>query len=466
MLNMGGGNMKKCAVILAAGKGSKIFPYSTVRSKTTLHIAGKPLLRYNAEILAKLGCEEIVIVTSRTNSREIKDSLLGLSGIQFAELADEDCALGTSDSLLQGTRMLSDTERILVLYGDTILEQGDLEALYHAQAVTALLHPLPETARNWIGASVENGVLSSIGAHARGSAITHRFAGFVLDDSALECIRETPEFFPDVKVGVAVPRERYLEAGLLNYMKNGFVHALECKAPFFDIDKPWHMLKANEHYCGSLCGELTQHVLDEGAWISKSADVKGFVRLGKNSFIGDRVLIQGNLVAGDNTVIDNGAIIEGPVVIGDNTKIMNYCKISGCSSIGSNCIVDHGAEFLGGMIMDKSYFYHYGEFYGAVGSYTDIGAATVCGTLRFDDRDTEHSVLGRKEIPGGYANAVYLGDYCRTGVNAIIMPGCKIGSYSVIGAGVILDKDVEEHSLIYVKQEQIVRTWGTEKYGW
>jgi Nucleoside-diphosphate-sugar pyrophosphorylase involved in lipopolysaccharide biosynthesis/translation initiation factor 2B, gamma/epsilon subunits (eIF-2Bgamma/eIF-2Bepsilon) len=463
---MGGGNMKKGAVILAAGKGSKLFPYSTVRSKTTLKIAGKPLIRYNAEILAELGCDEIVIVTGRTNSGEIRNCLEGLPAVQFAELSEEDCSLGTSDSLLQGIQRLSDTKGFLVLYGDTVISKTDLTALYTTEAATALLQILPETSRNWIGASVENGMLSSIGAHSRGDDITYRFAGFALNEGTLKSIRETPEFFPDVKVGVAVPRERYLEAGLLEYMKIGCIQALVCREPFFDIDKPWHMLEANEYLCGSICGELNSNELAEGAWISKSADVRGYVKLGKNSFIGDRVTIKGNLIAGDNTVIDNGAIIEGPVIIADNTKIMNYCKISGFSSIGSNCIVDHGAEFLGGVIMDKSYFYHYGEFYGAVGSYTDIGAATVCGTLRFDDRETEHSIMGRKEIPNNYANAVYLGDYCRTGVNAMIMPGCKIGSYSVIGAGVILDRDVEEHSLVYVKQEQIVRQWGEEKYGW
>ncbi len=455
--------MKKRVVILAAGKGSKLFPYSTVRSKATLEIAGKPLIRYNAEVLSELGCEEAVVVTDKGSARGIRESLAGLSFIKFAETDD---SLGTSDSLVSGARMLSAAKDFMVLYGDTIVSRTDMEALYGAGPVTVLLQKLPETSRNWIGASIDGGHVVTIGAHYRGDVITHRFAGFVLDDGALDCIRKTPDYFPDVKVGVAVPRERYLEAGLLKYMGDNRICALECAGHFFDIDKPWHMLDANEHMCGLRCGELTQNELAEGAGISDQADVRGFVRLGRNSYIGARVVIKGNLIAGDNTLIDNGAIIEGPAIIGDSTRIMNYCKISGGAYIGSNCIVDHGAEFLGGMIMNKSYLSHYGEFYGAIGSYTDIGAATVCGTLRFDDGETTHSVKGRKEVPQSFANAVYLGDYCRTGVNAILMPGCKVGAYSVIGAGVVLDKDVEEHSLVYVRQEQVVKRWDTEKYGW
>ena len=41
----------------------------------------------------------------------------------------------------------------------------------------------------------------------------------------------------------------------------------------------------------------------------------------------------------------------------------------------------------------------------------DIGAASVCGTLRFDDGDTPHTIAGRREVPRHGANASFLGDY-------------------------------------------------------
>ena len=97
---------------------------------------------------------------------------------------------------------------------------------------------------------------------------------------------------------------------------------------------------------------------------------------------------------------------------------------------------------------------------------TDIGAATVCGTLRFDDRDTPIQVEGRYEVPPYGANATYMGDYCRTGVNAIIMPGRRIGAYSVVGPGVILYDDVPSKTMVMAKQELITKPWGPERYGW
>ena len=455
--------MVKRAIILAAGKGSKMFPFSEVRSKTALKIAGKSLIRYNIESIVAMGVEETIVVVNEEHRRELENLLFDIENIKF--MTDQS-NLGSAESLVIGAELLSDTKEFIVLYGDTIIEQIDLEKLLKAKKPTVLLGKLKESSRNWIGASIENGFIKSIGAHYRGDSISHQFAGFLFDELLLEEVKKTPDYFPNVKVGVGAPKERFIEAALLKSLEKRSLHAIECNGYFFDIDKPWHMLEANEFMVNHFCNTLQENQLAEGATISKDATIHGHVKLGKNSRIGDRVVIHGNLIVGDNTIIDNGAIFNGNAVIGDHTAIRNYCIIYDGVSIGSHCIFDHCAEFLGGMVMDKVYLYHYGEFYGAIGSHTDIGAATVCGTLRFDDGETEHVVNGRKEVPLYFSNAAYLGDYCRTGVNTIIMPGCKIGAYSVLGAGSIIDKDIEKNSLVFVKQDLIIKKWSEKKYGW
>jgi bifunctional UDP-N-acetylglucosamine pyrophosphorylase/glucosamine-1-phosphate N-acetyltransferase len=90
----------------------------------------------------------------------------------------------------------------------------------------------------------------------------------------------------------------------------------------------------------------------------------------------------------------------------------------------------------------------------------------VCGSLRFDDGKCGIEVKGRKETPAHFSSATFLGDYCRTGVNVIISPGKRIGPYSIIGAGTILNEDVPNNTLLYPKQEIIKKTWSSDKYGW
>jgi bifunctional UDP-N-acetylglucosamine pyrophosphorylase/glucosamine-1-phosphate N-acetyltransferase len=106
------------------------------------------------------------------------------------------------------------------------------------------------------------------------------------------------------------------------------------------------------------------------------------------------------------------------------------------------------------------------EIYGIVGENTDIGAATVCGSLRFDDGSTVHNIKGRRETPENFSCAVYIGDNCRTGVNTTFFPGVKTGAYSVIGPASIIAEDVPEGTLVYPKQELVKKNWGFEKYGW
>ena len=116
--------------------------------------------------------------------------------------------------------------------------------------------------------------------------------------------------------------------------------------------------------------------------------------------------------------------------------------------------------------MPGSYLYHYMHVYGIIGENADLGAATVCGSLRFDDGETTHRILGRKEIPKDYSDACYIGDYCRTGVNAMLMPGVKMGAYSIVGAGVLLEQDLPSKTLVYTKQELHYKPWNSDKYGW
>lgn len=456
--------MKKSAVILAAGKGTKMYPFSSVRSKSTIKIAGIPLILYNVRTLTELGCENIIIVTRSEFEREISALAADIPCVRTVTC---DTGIGTADSLLTGAEFLSgEGEDCVVLYGDTIIDRTDLEALWKSKGNTTLVSRLTESPLNWIGAEIGGGKVTHIGAHERGGRVTHGFAGFSLTRECLQELRSTPDYFPNVKVGVGTPRERFLEAGLISAAGRGELSALECGGVFCDIDKPWHMLAANYYMVALRCASLEKNTLGEGASIAPDAEISGFVQLGANSRIGRNVVVKGSLIAGDNTVIENGVVFEGSAVIGSDTTIRNFCKIADGVSIGSRCIIDHCAEILGGMLMDKVYFCHYGEFYGAAGSFTDIGAGTVCGTLRFDDGEASHVVLGRREVPLYFANACYLGDYCRTGVGAMLMPGSTVGPYSVVGPGVLLEHDLPERSMLRLKQEQTVTDWGENRYGW
>ncbi len=201
------------------------------------------------------------------------------------------------------------------------------------------------------------------------------------------------------------------------------------------------------------------------ARIHDSAELSGRVILGPNAEVGARVVARGDLWLGPNASVTNGSILEGRCLVGDGARVKDYALIGGDTTLGPGSLCGHGAEFTG-VLLDGAYLYHYCELWGVLGSKVDVGAATVCGTLRFDDSSTIHRIQGRPEIPEEGANASYLGDYSRTGVNAILMPGVKTGAYSCVGAGVVLYDDLPSREMVLLKQDLVRKRWGPERYGW
>ncbi len=468
------------AYILAAGSGRRIAPYDECRAKCLIPVLNRPVLDFALDALDALGCERIVIAAGR-HEHDIRDAALrwaagresagAAPAIQVAAVGETD---GTGASLLACKETddgASEDEASLVLYGDVVVGEGDLRRLLadsrkHPQATTLLLTPVPESeVRDSIVVSTADDRVTSIVGHPRGGA-GGRVVAAVLPAGFRRHLAACPSHFPVVQVGMMPPRELHLEAAVETFRAaGGSVRSVTASELIPDIDKPWHILEANERVVRSACAELTANELDEGASIGQSASIEGYVRLGRNSRIGRNVIIRGSLIAGADVVIDAGAIINGSIAVGDGSFVGNACFVEDASVIGRGCVVGHAAE-LSGVLFDGVYLCHYMEIYGVVGERTDIGAATVCGSLRFDDGETVHRVLGRREIPPAHANATYIGDYCRTGVNATIMPGRKIGPYSIVGPGVVLEEDLPPRTGVRVRQEQERYPWGPERYGW
>ena len=451
-------------IILAAGTGTKMFPYDMVGSKTMRPAAGIPIMGHMVRALRSFSGAPIHIMTLKQYCGATALYFDGMDGVQVHALEQSS---GSADTLLAGMGQVSG-EEVLVVSGDTWIDPEDLKALYAQSAPAALCCPLGgERSMDWICARLDGGRVAEIGAHHRGESMTHRLAAFVLPVSFARRLALTPEYFPGMKVGEGAPRERYVEAALAVSLEQYPLTAVEAAGPYFDVDKPWHLLDLNEFLVHRRCGALTENRLGEGSSIAPDADIRGRVQLGRNSRIGSRVLVKGSLIVGDNTVIDNGAIFEGDAVVGSRTKITNYCQIYDGCSIGSGCIMDHAAELIGGMLMDRVYLYHCCEYFGAVGSYSDLGAGTLCGTLRFDDQDSIHRTKGRAEVVrSGFGSATYLGDYSRTGAGAILMPGTRVGAYTMVGAGVLAQGNIPPRSCVLLELTHITKPWGEEKYGW
>jgi len=458
--------MTQTAIILAAGRGSKLWPYGDTWPKAALPIANRPIIQWQIDAIRSAGIQEIVVVAGHLGS-QVRQAISGYDGIECIQQKEPK---GTADAVLAGLSFVKEPD-FLVIYGDILFTAEDVKNLLLAheqgQQPAALLQPLGALpSQEWLCADVENRQVKRIVGHPRSAA--HRLCGlYVLPRTLLSYLVNNPGIMTSVDVGTMPPAEFELAESISRYLcDGGSLRAVETQQFFVDIDKPWHLLDANTALLSHLGASLKENRAAASAVIEPGAVIEGHAVVGEGSVIGRDVKCKGNIWVGKNSRIVDGAIIGGNTVIGDDCVIREYCRLEPCSAVGNRCVIGHAAEF-GGILMEGAYSYHYGEYWGVIGRSSDLGAATVCGNLRFDDQATIHRIKGRREFPASAAaNAVYLGDFTRTGVNAVLMPGVKVGAYSIIGAGVILTEDVPNNTLIYVKQELVRTSWGPEKYGW
>ena len=457
--------MIKQAVILDAGKGTKLWPYAQIRSKGMVPICNKPVMRHLVDALKNLGATEIIIVGG-AHTAGVRNHFRNDSEVRVIE---DKNPRGPVFSLCLAKEYIAGD--FLALFGDTLVTENDLRALIEATSLPAVLaSPLHGRSNDCITCNVSGDKAKGFKAtgfvgHPRGCHDAHFCAGFAFEQEHLALLEANSGRFTHTQVGMMPPLEGFIEMSLNDFIKDGGeVAAVVTKDYTVDIDKPWHIYEAEMACKKRLCGALIENVLAEGASIDPSAVIDGFVKLGEGSQIGRGAIIKGRLIMGKNSKVRNGAIVNGDCIIGDDTTMENYSYMDD-SSVGNRCYIGHGAE-LGGIIWDKVYLYHYMEINGIVGDNVDFGAATVCGSLRFDDGVTRHRIKGRPEEEREAQDACFIGDYCRTGVNAILMPGVKTGVYSVVGAGVMLRHDLEDNTLIYAEQTHVKKAWGPEMYGW
>jgi len=458
------------AVILAAGLGTKIWPYAEVRSKCATLVCNKPLVRRLAESLLKAGADGLVAVVGH-HAQSVRGALFGLAApVEFVHAPP---AEGTALAVARALEKLDDDE-VVVAYGDITTSEENVSRTIRAARdadapamLVARLDAVKSRPQDFIDVRVRDDCVTEVVGHARRS-LGHVVGGVFAfrRAQALPYLLGNPGLVTRVEVGGMPPVEADLAQSIQMMVEAGqAVAAVEADECWCDLDKPWDIIAANSKMVRYLAERAPEDVIPSGCEIDDSSEVSGRIVMSPGSRIGKRCVVTGPLFLGPNSSIVNGSIVQGPIHIGRDCQVRHYCLLAG-PALGDECIVSHGAEFCWGVAFERVYFYHYCEIAGVVGACVDFGAATVCGNLRFDDGDTIHRIKGRREFPPDNADVAYFGDYSRTGVNAIIMPGVKTGAYSCVGPGVILYEDLPSRKAVFAKQEQSTIDWGPERYGW
>ena len=124
---------------------------------------------------------------------------------------------------------------------------------------------------------------------------------------------------------------------------------------------------------------------------------------------------------GDNAIVGPFVRLRDESIIGSQSKIGNFVEIKK-SKIKKNVKISH-LSYIGDYSIEKN---------------TNIGAGTI--TCKYD---------GLKK------NKTYIGENCFIGSNTSLIAPIKIRKDSIIGAGTVVDKNIQEGTVVYRKSQLI-----------
>ena len=194
---------------------------------------------------------------------------------------------------------------------------------------------------------------------------------------------------------------------------------------------PWDLLKINE----KLLERVTSTKIAETAKVSPLA------------------VLDGNVIVEEGVRIFEYAVIRGPAYIGKNSIIGNHTLIRGGTSIGESCVVGFGTEISNSILGDHCWTHK--NFLGdsIISDNCSFGAGTITANLRFDEAPVKVRV-GEQRISSGMEHfGVIMAEDCRTGCNAVLSPGVKIGPNSIIGPSVVLMDDLASGKMALLEKD-------------
>lgn len=213
------------------------------------------------------------------------------------------------------------------------------------------------------------------------------------------------------------------ETALTKLMSEERFAAITYDGGFVSLKYPWHVLDMTMY--------LLHHRLKPGR--------------GKNVDIRNNVSLEGVVYLGNNVKIFENTKIVGPVYIGDNTIIGNN-NIIRESIVGEGCVTGFNTDITRSYIGDNCWFHSNYIGDSVLEENVSMGSGSVLANLRLDEGEITSVLSEEKTNTGKTKLGAMIGEGVRIGVNVSVMPGVKIGAQSMIGAGIILDRDIPEGS--------------------
>jgi bifunctional UDP-N-acetylglucosamine pyrophosphorylase/glucosamine-1-phosphate N-acetyltransferase len=407
-------------VFLCGGVGKRMFPLT--EDKLLLKFLGKPFIQYQIERAKEAGLNRFVVVGNPQNLERIERIAGNLPGVEV-EFAVQEHPLGIADALQKAERLLD--EEVMVLNPNDVFEGVAYTSLIKQRKKgTAMSYILGyQVKEHFPGGYLvvdEANRLKQIVEKPRNGEEPSNLVNIMihLHTNVSRCL----EYVKNVQTD----RDDVYECALDKMAKEGYtIEVLPYRNFWAAIKYPWHIFAIVRHFLDG-----TQPRISPSAQVSSRATIEG------------KVIIE------DNVRVLENAVIRGPAYIGANSIIGNNVLVRQYSHIGADCVVGYCTEVKGSYIGDKCWFHSSYVGDSIIAEGCSFGAGTVLANFRFDEGNISVRVGDEMVDTGLDKLGAMMGENCKTGINASILPGVRVGANTFVGPHVCLTADVEPNKMV------------------
>jgi UDP-N-acetylglucosamine diphosphorylase / glucose-1-phosphate thymidylyltransferase / UDP-N-acetylgalactosamine diphosphorylase / glucosamine-1-phosphate N-acetyltransferase / galactosamine-1-phosphate N-acetyltransferase len=394
------------AVILAAGEGSRLKPFTSMRPKVMIPVGNRPILEYVIKALQESGIIDIVMVVGYKREKIMDyfgDGHKWGVNIVYMEQFQQ---LGTAHALRQVSHAIND--RFLVVNGDTIIDASAIKEIIRASGDAAMLTVTVDKSQPYGVVMSQNNLVKAILEKPRGEEISKVVNAGVYSFS--------PAIFRYLESMEISERGEYEITDSIRQMlsENYSIKSVHTNALWMDALNLWNLLDMN------------------AATLSRrKAEVKGTLE--------EDVHLVGSVSLGENSVVRSGSYIVGPVDIGDNCDIGPNAVILPSTSVGSNCTVEPFTRISNSILMNNVKVSAFSNVSSSViGEGVTLGSGFIAeaGEARMDVDD--------QLVKVNMGSAI--GDNTVIGGRVIVKPGKTVGVRCRIGSGAIVQESIPENT--------------------
>ncbi len=389
----------KQAVILAAGEGQRLRPFTVTRPKAMISIADKPILQFIIESLAHVGIRNIVLVVGYRKEQVFdyfgSGEKLGVN-ITYVTQAQQ---LGTAHALVQAKDKLKD--EFLVLPGDNLIEASTIAEFTEIKPTAILVKRVSDPVRY--------GVVNAQHGKVAGIIEKPKEAGSNLVNTGIYAF--TKEVFDHMENVLDIP-------DVLNNMlhEGNSIKALETSGTWLDVVYPWDVISLNS--------AILQNI-----------------ETGLGGTIEDGVIVKGKVVVGEGTVVRAGSCIYGPVVIGRGCDIGPHVCVLPSTSIGDNVVMASFTQIKNSVIGDDV----------NVGPGCFISDSVIDNGCLIKGRFTALGGPSEVRVNGESPSinvGVIMGEDCKIESSVTAQPGVIVGNYCQVQNMKLINTQLPDRSLV------------------